>query len=56
MSPWATDQAGRDAENKPYLAVLGDGSFLTTYPGDVSMAKKEEIEAFAKGGSARIQR
>lgn len=32
------------------------GAFLTTYPGDVSMAKKEEIEAFAKGGSARVQR
>lgn len=32
------------------------GAFLTTYPGDISMAKVEEIEAFAKGGSARVQR
>ena len=32
------------------------GAFLTTYPGDVTMARKEEIEAFAKGGSARVQR
>ena len=32
------------------------GAFLTTYPGDVTMAKLEEIEAFAKGGSARVQR
>jgi 2-dehydro-3-deoxygluconokinase len=32
------------------------GAFLTTYPGDVTMAKLPEIEAFAKGGSARVQR
>ena len=32
------------------------GRLLTTFPGDVSMAKKEEVEAFAKGGSARVQR
>jgi 2-dehydro-3-deoxygluconokinase len=32
------------------------GAFLTTFPGDVTMAKLEEIEAFAKGGSARVQR
>jgi 2-dehydro-3-deoxygluconokinase len=32
------------------------GAFLTTFPGDVSMAKLEEVEAFAKGGSARVQR
>jgi 2-dehydro-3-deoxygluconokinase len=32
------------------------GAFLTTYPGDITMAKLEEIEAFAKGGSARVQR
>jgi 2-dehydro-3-deoxygluconokinase len=32
------------------------GAFLTTYPGDVTMARKEEVEAFAKGGSARVQR
>jgi 2-dehydro-3-deoxygluconokinase len=32
------------------------GAFLTTFPGDVTMAKLEEVEAFAKGGSARVQR
>jgi 2-dehydro-3-deoxygluconokinase len=32
------------------------GAFLTTYPGDVTMARLEEVEAFAKGGSARVQR
>ena len=32
------------------------GAFMTTYPGDVSLAKLPEIESFAKGGSARVQR
>jgi 2-dehydro-3-deoxygluconokinase len=32
------------------------GAYLTTYPGDISMARREEVEAFAKGGSARVQR
>ncbi len=32
------------------------GALLTTFPGDVSMAKLEEVEAFAKGGTARVQR
>jgi 2-dehydro-3-deoxygluconokinase len=32
------------------------GALLTTYPGDVSMARLEEVEAFAKGASARVQR
>jgi 2-dehydro-3-deoxygluconokinase len=32
------------------------GALLTTYSGDVSMASREEVEAFAKGGSARVQR
>jgi len=32
------------------------GGLLTTFPGDVTMAKLEEVEAFAKGGSARVQR
>ncbi len=34
----------------------GHGALLTTFPGDVSMARLEEVEAFAKGGSARVQR
>ncbi|MDR0525957.1 MAG: sugar kinase [Spirochaetaceae bacterium] len=32
------------------------GALLTTTPGDTSMATLEQVEAFAKGGSARIQR
>ena len=32
------------------------GALLTTFPGDVSMAKVEEVEALAAGGSARVQR
>jgi 2-dehydro-3-deoxygluconokinase len=32
------------------------GALLTTYPGDVTMARLEEVEAFARGGSARVQR
>ena len=32
------------------------GALLTTYPGDTSMATVEQVRAFAKGGSARIQR
>lgn len=32
------------------------GALVTTYPGDVSMARLYEVEALAKGGSARVQR
>ena len=32
------------------------GALLTTYPGDTSMATVDQVHAFAKGGSARIQR
>jgi 2-dehydro-3-deoxygluconokinase len=32
------------------------GALLTTYPGDTTMATVDEVRAFAKGGSARIQR
>jgi 2-dehydro-3-deoxygluconokinase len=32
------------------------GALLTTYHGDVTMATLNEVEAFAKGGSARVQR
>ncbi|NLP10796.1 sugar kinase [bacterium] len=32
------------------------GALLTTFPGDISLAKLPEVEAFAKGGSARVQR
>jgi 2-dehydro-3-deoxygluconokinase len=32
------------------------GALLTTFPGDTTMATVGEVRAFAKGGSARIQR
>ena len=32
------------------------GALLTTFPGDTTMATVEQVQAFAKGGSARIQR
>lgn len=32
------------------------GAFLTTFPGDTTMTTLEQVRAFAKGGSARIQR
>ena len=32
------------------------GALLTTFPGDTTMASVEQVKAFAKGGSARIQR
>jgi 2-dehydro-3-deoxygluconokinase len=47
--------AGRSPEESLRLG-WASGAFITTYPGDVTMAKLDEIEAFAKGGSARVQR
>jgi 2-dehydro-3-deoxygluconokinase len=47
--------AGRPPEEALRLG-WAHGAFLTTFPGDVTMAKLEEVEAFAKGGSARVQR
>jgi 2-dehydro-3-deoxygluconokinase len=32
------------------------GALITTFPGDTTMATIEQVRAFAKGGSARIQR
>ncbi|MBN2549381.1 MAG: sugar kinase [Anaerolineales bacterium] len=32
------------------------GALLTTFPGDTTMATLEQVQAFASGGSARIQR
>src|SRR5512143_3653633 len=32
------------------------GALLTTFPGDTTMATSEQVRAFARGGSARIQR
>lgn len=32
------------------------GALVTTFPGDTTMARAEQVRAFARGGSARIQR
>jgi 2-dehydro-3-deoxygluconokinase len=32
------------------------GALLTTFPGDTTMATADQVKAFAKGGSARVQR
>jgi 2-dehydro-3-deoxygluconokinase len=46
---------GRSPEDALRLG-WAHGALLTTFPGDVTMANLEEVEAFAKGGSARVQR
>lgn len=47
--------SGRSPEEALRLG-WAHGALLTTFPGDVTMAKLEEVEALAKGGSARVQR
>jgi 2-dehydro-3-deoxygluconokinase len=47
--------AGRSPEESLRLG-WAHGALLTTFPGDVTMARLEEVEAFARGGSARVQR
>ena len=47
--------AGRSPEEALRLG-WAHGALLTTFPGDVTMARLEEVEAFAKGGTARVQR
>jgi len=46
---------GRSPEESLRLG-WAHGALLTTFPGDVTMARLEEVEALAKGGSARVQR
>jgi 2-dehydro-3-deoxygluconokinase len=46
---------GRPADEALRLG-WAHGALLTTFPGDVTMARVDEVEAFAKGGSARVQR
>jgi 2-dehydro-3-deoxygluconokinase len=47
-----------DGESPEEALRLGwaHGALLTTFPGDTTMATVEQVRAFAKGGSARIQR
>ena len=47
--------SGRSPEEALRLG-WAHGALLTTFPGDITMAKLAEVEAFAKGGSARVQR
>ena len=47
--------SGRSPEEALRLG-WAHGALLTTFPGDITMAKLYEVEAFAKGGSARVQR
>ena len=47
--------SGRSPEEALRLG-WAHGALMTTFPGDVSMAKLPEVESFAKGGSARVQR
>ena len=51
---WPADwrRAGAEAVNLGWA----HGALLTTFPGDTTMATLEQVRAFAKGGSARIQR
>jgi 2-dehydro-3-deoxygluconokinase len=46
---------GESAEESLRLG-WAHGALLTTFPGDTTMATLEQVKAFAKGGSARIQR
>jgi 2-dehydro-3-deoxygluconokinase len=46
---------GRSPEDALRLG-WAHGAFITTFPGDITMAKLEEVEALARGGSARVQR
>jgi len=47
--------SGKDPEESLRLG-WAHGALLTTTPGDTSMASLDQVEAFARGGSARIQR
>jgi len=47
--------AGESADESVKLG-WAHGALLTTFPGDTTMATVEQVRAFARGGSARIQR
>ncbi len=47
--------AGESPEDAVKLG-WAHGALLTTFPGDTTMATLEQVKAFARGGSARIQR
>jgi 2-dehydro-3-deoxygluconokinase len=47
--------SGEPAEQAVRLG-WAHGALLTTFPGDTTMATVDDVKAFARGGSARIQR
>jgi 2-dehydro-3-deoxygluconokinase len=47
---------GSEAPEQAVRLGWAHGALLTTFPGDTTMATLEQVRAFAKGGSARIQR
>src|SRR5579872_6587148 len=47
--------SGRTPEDSLRLG-WAHGALLTSFPGDTTMAKLPEVEALAKGGTARVQR
>ncbi len=47
---------GGESEQDAVNLGWAHGALLTTFPGDTTMATVEQVRAFAKGGSARIQR
>ena len=53
--PLRLQLSGRSPEESLRLG-WAHGALLTTFPGDVTMARLHEVEALAKGGSARVQR
>ena len=57
-SPPASSTACSRGEPPEEAVKLGwaHGALLTTFPGDTTMATVDQVRAFAKGGSARIQR
>jgi 2-dehydro-3-deoxygluconokinase len=46
---------GRSPEESLRLG-WAHGALITTFPGDITMARLDEVEALARGGSARVQR
>ena len=57
-SPRVCSTACMNGESPEEALKLGwaHGALITTFPGDTTMATVEQVRAFAKGGSARIQR
>ena len=48
--------ADRRAGEEAVKLGWAHGALITTFPGDTTMATVDQVRAFAKGGSARIQR